>query len=67
MTTLYMNVWRSTFSDHQWTDPLRPYDKNGIRTRDFENAVAADIASRPETGIRRVGILRIKLKEQDDG
>lgn len=64
MTTpdFYMNVWRSAHSDHQWTDVGVTHDE--LNTRDFADRVAADIASRPHTGIHRLGILRVTLKSQ---
>lgn len=48
MTTpdFYMNVWRSTYSDHQWTDVGATHDETN--TREFADRVAADAIERLE-------------------
>ncbi len=61
----YMNVWRSAYSDHQWTDVGCTHDETN--TREFSDRVAESIASDPPPGIRRLGILRVTLKGQQAG
>ena len=60
----YMNVWRDAYG-HQWTDVNATHDETN--TREFSDRVAESIASRPENGIYRLGILRVTLKGQQAG
>lgn len=57
----YMNVWRSTYpgSTHQWTDA-------SCHGRDFCDGVADDVHAE-NTTIRRVGVLRVRVKEGGRG
>lgn len=60
MQVRYMNVWRSTSGDHQWTD-----GEGGLGDRDFVDTVARIIAKDSHvTGIHRMAVLRVRLKEQ---
>lgn len=61
MSDFYVNVWRNQTGDHQWTDVNNIH---GDETRAFVDGVADIIAAKPETGIRRLGILRVTLKEK---
>jgi hypothetical protein len=55
-----MNVWRDSHdTDHQWTDDLAWLPE--VYTRDFCDRVASELEGQP-FGIKRLGILRIRLK-----
>lgn len=51
----YMNVWRSRVTDHQWTD-AQCFD------RELADMIAVDVHHN-HGNIRRVGVLRVRLKE----
>lgn len=50
----FMNVWRSLYHDHQWTDDGALLDRE----------LADDVAKSVEEGggIRRVGVLHVRMK-----
>jgi len=55
----YMNVWRNEDGTSQWTDGYGV----GAGPRDFCDRVAASV-ERKNVGIRRMGLLRVRLKGQ---
>lgn len=53
----FMNVWRSTETGHQWTD-----GPGALFERADCDRISANMEAQPEYGIRRVGVLRVRMK-----
>lgn len=51
----FMNVWRSLYHDHQWTDV-----EIGLLDREMADEVAKNVEA--GGGIRRVGVLHVRMK-----
>ncbi|WP_454798556.1 hypothetical protein [Novosphingobium lindaniclasticum] len=54
----YINVWRGT-TGHQWTDSH--YGGPALLDRDLADDIAEDVEAK-SSGIRRVGVLHVRLK-----
>ena len=52
----YMNVWQGSYG-HQWTDT-----EHGPTSREICDDTATDVEAATHMGIRRIGILRVRVK-----